>query len=53
MKARNYLFNIDGLGIAWYTSASSDFERGNTVSIYCRPLTSILGGFSYLDIGRV
>lgn len=24
------LFNIDGLGIAWYTSSYSDFERGST-----------------------
>ena len=31
MKARNILFNIDGLGVAWYTSSSADFERGNTV----------------------
>jgi hypothetical protein len=31
MEARNMLFNVDGLGIAWYTSSSSDFERGNTV----------------------
>lgn len=31
MQARNMLFNVDGLGIAWYTSSSSDFERGNTV----------------------
>ncbi|KAK3698651.1 hypothetical protein LTR37_016880 [Vermiconidia calcicola] len=30
MHARNMLYNIDGLGIAWYTSARSDFERGNT-----------------------
>ena len=27
---RNKLFNIDGLGVAWYTSSNSDFERGNT-----------------------
>lgn len=31
MKARNVLFNVDGLGVAWYTTANSDFERGNTV----------------------
>lgn len=31
MKARNMMFNVDGLGIAWYTSSNSDFERGNTV----------------------
>ncbi len=31
MKARNMLINIDGLGVAWYTSSSADFERGNTV----------------------
>ncbi|KAF2769182.1 N-terminal nucleophile aminohydrolase [Teratosphaeria nubilosa] len=28
--ARNSLYNIDGLGVAWYTSSFSDFERGNT-----------------------
>lgn len=33
-KARNMLFNIDGLGVAWYTSSNSDFERGNTVSYF-------------------
>lgn len=31
MKARNMVFNIDGLGVAWYTSSSADFERGKTV----------------------
>ncbi|KAK5120840.1 hypothetical protein LTR85_005907 [Meristemomyces frigidus] len=30
MTARNSLYNIDGLGVAWYTSSNSDFERGNT-----------------------
>jgi len=30
MKARNIIFNVDGLGIGWYTSSNSDFERGNT-----------------------
>lgn len=33
MKARNMLFNIDGLGIVWYTSSNADFERGNTVCL--------------------
>jgi glutamine amidotransferase len=28
--ARNSLYNIDGLGVAWYTSSFSDFERGNS-----------------------
>ena len=31
MKARNMLFNVDGMGVVWYTSSNSDFERGNTV----------------------
>ena len=31
MKARNMMFNIDGLGVVWYTSSSADFERGKTV----------------------
>ena len=31
MKARNMLFNIDGLGVAWYTSSYADFEKGDTV----------------------
>lgn len=30
IKARNSAFNLDGLGIAWYTSSHSDFERGDT-----------------------
>ena len=30
MKARNMLFNIDGLGVAWYTSSNADYELGNT-----------------------
>nr|POE86652.1 putative glutamine amidotransferase dug3 [Quercus suber]POE87645.1 putative glutamine amidotransferase dug3 [Quercus suber] len=30
VKARNSLFNVDGLGVAWYTSSNADFERGNT-----------------------
>lgn len=37
MKARNMLFNIDGLGVAWYTSSNADFERGKTV---CQPTPS-------------
>lgn len=28
--ARNSIYNIDGLGVAWYTSSNSDFERENT-----------------------
>jgi len=28
--ARNALYNIDGFGIAWYTSSNSDFELGST-----------------------
>ncbi|KYG41779.1 hypothetical protein M433DRAFT_27356 [Acidomyces richmondensis BFW] len=28
--ARNSVYNLDGLGIAWYTSSNSDFERGNS-----------------------
>jgi hypothetical protein len=32
------LFNIDGLGVAWYTSSNADFERGKTV---CPPSPSI------------
>ncbi|KAK1018390.1 hypothetical protein LTR54_001276 [Friedmanniomyces endolithicus] len=28
--ARNSLYNIDGLGVAWYTTSYADFERGNT-----------------------
>ncbi|KAK5134741.1 hypothetical protein LTR08_006116 [Meristemomyces frigidus] len=30
MTARNSLYNIDGLGVSWYTTSNSDFERGNT-----------------------
>ncbi|CAK1366529.1 putative glutamine amidotransferase DUG3 [Cercospora beticola] len=30
VKARNVVFNFDGLGIAWYTSANSDFELPET-----------------------
>ncbi|KXT04020.1 hypothetical protein AC579_5436 [Pseudocercospora musae] len=26
IKARNWVFNFDGLGVAWYTSAQADFE---------------------------
>lgn len=33
MKARNMLFNIDGLGVVWYTSSNADFELGNTVRL--------------------
>jgi len=33
MKARNMLFNIDGLGVVWYTSSNADFELGNTVCL--------------------
>lgn len=32
ITARNVLYNIDGLGIAWYTSSNSDFELGETGS---------------------
>ncbi|EMC93976.1 hypothetical protein BAUCODRAFT_216965 [Baudoinia panamericana UAMH 10762] len=27
--ARNSLYNIDGLGVAWYTSSNADFEKPN------------------------
>jgi glutamine amidotransferase len=30
ITARNVLYNIDGLGIAWYTTSASDFELGNS-----------------------
>jgi len=30
IKARNSLFNIDGLGVAWYTSSAADFEQGDS-----------------------
>lgn len=30
ITARNCLYNIDGLGVAWYTSSNADFERGET-----------------------
>ena len=30
ITARNCLFNIDGLGVVWYTSSNADFELGNT-----------------------
>lgn len=30
ISARNRLFNIDGLGVAWYTTSNADFEKGNT-----------------------
>lgn len=30
VKARNVLLNLDGLGVAWYTSSNADFERGDT-----------------------
>lgn len=30
IRARNSAYNIDGLGIAWYTSSSADFERGDS-----------------------
>ncbi|KAK6435900.1 hypothetical protein LTR95_007916 [Oleoguttula sp. CCFEE 5521] len=30
ITARNVLYNLDGLGIAWYTSSNSDFELGST-----------------------
>lgn len=30
ITARNCLYNIDGLGVAWYTNSNADFERGNT-----------------------
>ncbi|KAF2235858.1 N-terminal nucleophile aminohydrolase [Viridothelium virens] len=29
IDARNVLYNIDGLGVAWYTSAKSDFHSPN------------------------
>lgn len=29
-KARNIVFNFDGLGIAWYTSSNADFELADT-----------------------
>jgi glutamine amidotransferase len=28
--ARNSIYNIDGLGVAWYTTSFADFERGST-----------------------
>lgn len=28
--ARNSIYNIDGMGVVWYTSSNSDFELGNT-----------------------
>ncbi|KAF7192944.1 putative glutamine amidotransferase DUG3 [Pseudocercospora fuligena] len=28
IKARNWVFNFDGLGVAWYTSSKADFELG-------------------------
>ena len=30
INARNSLLNADGLGITWYTTSFSDFERGST-----------------------
>lgn len=30
IKARNFVFNFDGLGVAWYTSSNADFELGET-----------------------
>ncbi|KAJ9663329.1 hypothetical protein H2198_000846 [Neophaeococcomyces mojaviensis] len=30
LQARNSVYNIDGLGVAWYTSANADFERGDS-----------------------
>nr|POE72921.1 putative glutamine amidotransferase dug3 [Quercus suber] len=30
VRARNSLLNVDGLGVAWYTSSNADFERGDT-----------------------
>lgn len=30
IRARNSVINIDGLGIAWYTSSSADFELGDS-----------------------
>lgn len=33
ITARNVLYNIDGLGVAWYTSANANFERGGTIEI--------------------
>ncbi|KAI9652987.1 MAG: hypothetical protein M1821_007740 [Bathelium mastoideum] len=39
IDARNALFNIDGLGVAWYTSAKSDFNTltGGVLSEGLRP----------------
>jgi glutamine amidotransferase len=28
--ARNVIYNIDGVGLVWYTSSNADFERGDT-----------------------
>lgn len=30
IRARNSVNNIDGLGVAWYTSSAADFEQGDT-----------------------
>lgn len=30
VKARNSVMNIDGMGVAWYTSSAADFELGDT-----------------------
>ncbi|KAJ9629310.1 hypothetical protein H2203_001683 [Taxawa tesnikishii (nom. ined.)] len=30
VSARNRLFNVDGLGVSWYTTSFSDFELGST-----------------------
>lgn len=30
ITARNVIYNIDGVGIVWYTSSNADFERGDT-----------------------
>ncbi|KAK5081759.1 hypothetical protein LTR05_007896 [Lithohypha guttulata] len=30
VKLRNSAYNIDGFGVAWYTSSAADFEQGDT-----------------------
>ncbi|KAF2083528.1 N-terminal nucleophile aminohydrolase, partial [Saccharata proteae CBS 121410] len=52
INARNALFNIDGLGIAWYTHAQNDFVRdisGGRPAMY-KTIAPPLNDFNFRDI---
>ncbi|KAK4984964.1 hypothetical protein LTR66_008316 [Elasticomyces elasticus] len=56
IAVRNRLFNTDGLGVAWYTSAASDFvssEEGTRPTLYKNNHPFVFGRYTFMHNGQI